>query len=100
MAPQLIVINEKLSLSNSQTYKGDCKFYFHYNKKFSRWCYYQKTPELKAKYGLSSLRVNPMGSLSCKMKTEIIENLNLRNFCSTFQSKMNKIKKAVSKLSF
>ena len=52
------VKNEKLSFLDSQTYKGDCKFYVHCNKKFSRWCYYQKTPKLKAKHVISPIGVN------------------------------------------
>ena len=43
------VKNEKMSFLDSQTYKGDCKFYFQCNKKFGRWRYYQKTPKSKSK---------------------------------------------------
>ena len=46
-----------MSFLDSQTYKGDCKFYFQCNKKFGRWHYYQKTPKLKAKYVISPLGV-------------------------------------------
>ena len=69
-------------------------------KKMSRWCYHQKTPKLKAKYVISPLGVSLLGSLRCKMKRKIIKNLNLLDFCSTFQSKLNEIKKAISKSSF
>ena len=75
-----------MSFSNSQICKGDCKFYFQCNKKFGRWRYYQKTLKLKAKYVISPLGVNPLGSLKCKMMRKIIKNLNLLDLCSTFQS--------------
>ena len=91
---------KKLSFLDSQTYKEDCNFYFQCNKKFGRWRYNQKTPRLKAKHVLSTLGVNPLGSVRSKMKRKTIKNLNLLNFCSTFQSKLNEIKKAVSKSSF
>ena len=81
--------NEKLSFLDSQTYKGNYKFYFQCIKKFGRWCYHQKTPKLKAKHAISPLGVNPLGSLRCKIKRKIIKNLNLLNICSTLQSKLN-----------
>ena len=92
--------SEKMSFLDSKTYKGDCKFYFQCNEKFGSWCYYQKTPKLKAKNVISLIGVNPLGSLRCKMKRKTIKNLNLINFCSTFQSKLYSIKKAISKSLF
>ena len=89
-----------MSLLDSKTYKGDCKFHFQCNKKFGRWRYYQKTPKLKAKNVISPIGVKPLGSLRCKMKRKTLKNLNLINFCSTFQSKLNEIKKAISKSLF
>ena len=88
---------KRLPFFDSQKYKGDCNYYFQCNEKFDRWRYYQETLELAAKHIIPLLGVNPLGSLRFRMKRKIMKNLNLLNFCSTFQSELNEIKKAVSK---
>ena len=84
-----------MSFFDSQTYKGDFGLYFQCNKKFGRWCYYQKTPKFKAKHAISPLGVNPLDFLMFKMKRRFIKNKNVVNFCPTFYSKLNEIKKAI-----